>query len=488
MKLSIAKFFDEKNRIPIQGLDDVIIPFANSLLRLGHEVSYIENNLSPDKCNIIFGAHMMQTCLDKINKTDIIFNLEQYHSNSNFFTQGYLDLLRHCRVFEYSKRNAKYLLHEHGIETEFFRIGYDPLQSILDPDFPQDIDVLFYGAINPRRAKIINTLRRRGINVTTLGGVFGKARDLAIARSKIILNIQYYEESSLEIVRLSYLFANRKAVVSECAKKTYFYPELKDACRFSAYEELPEAVEELLANQDKRREIADSSFAAFAQWEMDDTVRALFDSASSSFATSAPCPKLLNAGSGKDFKIDHLNVDISKIWGPDIILDLGQPIDSYTKFDTARFGRISIQPDSFERIIANDVLEHVPDLITMMTNFLTLLKEGGELHLQVPYDLSYGAWQDPTHVRAFNEKSWLYYTEWAWYIGWDAHRFEMLKLEFCSEPENPLGELLQDRDSVRLPRIVDSMKVILRKRKSTAEERMAYAQNHGMMYLHNRHP
>lgn len=486
MKLSLVKIFNERNRIVMQGLDDVIIPLTNSLLRLGHEVSYQENHLSTDRCNVIFGAHSGQDCLSNIKKTDIIFNLEQWHSKSPFFTPEYLDLLRRCRVFEYSKRNAKYLSHEHGISTEFFRIGYDPLQSLLDPEFPQDIDVLFYGAVNPRRAKIINSLRQRGVNVATLAGLFGKMRDFAIARSKMVLNIQYYEESSLEIVRLSYLFANRKAVVSECAPKTYFYPELKDACRFSAYNELPDAVEELLADGDKRRAIADSGFEAFAQWKMDDTTRALFGVASHPSGAPAVCPRLLNAGSGKDFKIDHLNADISKLWNPDIALDLSQPVDHSRVFDTCRFGRLNLEAGYFERIIANDVLEHVQDVVTMMTNFLILLQEGGELHLQVPYDLSYGAWQDPTHVRAFNEKSWLYYTEWAWYVGWDTHRFEMVELEFRSEPDNPLGGLPHNQDNARSPRVIDSMRVVLRKRKNTSEECMIRAQNHGLMYLRNK--
>jgi predicted SAM-dependent methyltransferase len=51
--------------------------------------------------------------------------------------------------------------------------------------------------------------------------------------------------------------------------------------------------------------------------------------------------------------------------------------------------------------LANDVLEHLPDLRTAMTSCLELLREGGRLHVRVPYDLSHGAWQDPTHVRGY---------------------------------------------------------------------------------------
>lgn len=485
MKLSIVKFFDTINETAVTGFDDVIIPVYNSLLRLGHNVSYRENSLSAGDCNIIFGAHMHIGRLEDICDTDIIVNLEQWHDKSRLFTPDYLDLLRRARVFDYSKRNAKYLLREQGIKTEFFRIGYDPLQTVLDPDFPKDIDVLFYGAINQRRKKLLQILSKRGFRVVTMGGIFGRERDHFIARSKLVLNIQYYEDSSLEIVRLSYLLSNRKAVVSERSLKTYIYPELEEACKFSRYEELPETVEALLADERELRRTAEAGFEAFSKWKMDDTLRELIGPAAHSVGASF-CPTKLNAGSGKDFKIDYLNVDISSQWNPDIVFDLGCPVDYERIFNTARFGPIKLREGSFDRIVANDVLEHVSDLLRIMTNFLALLKEGGELHIQVPYDLSYGAWQDPTHVRAFNEKSWLYYTEWAWYSGWQTHCFDMVSLELCSAPDNPLRELMANPINKFRPRVIDSMSVILRKRRTTDEERMAYSMHHGQIYLHNR--
>lgn len=117
----------------------------------------------------------------------------------------------------------------------------------------------------------------------------------------------------------------------------------------------------------------------------------------------------------------------------------------------------------FDVILANDVLEHVPDLVKTMTNCKDLLKDGGEMRINVPYDLSYGAWQDPTHVRAFNEKSWLYYTDWHWYLGWE-DRFHLKHLEFTLSKVVESLKLPQD-EILRTPRAVDSMYVILQKGK-----------------------
>ena len=155
----------------------------------------------------------------------------------------------------------------------------------------------------------------------------------------------------------------------------------------------------------------------------------------------------LNLGSGKDRRDDCVNADIRSDVGADWVVDIGAPM------------QIDRQ---FSKIIANDVLEHIPNLVQAMTNCRDLLEMGGEMHIHVPYDLSHGAWQDPTHVRAFNEKSWVYYCEWAWYLGWKGSRFEMEHLQMSLSNYGASLELPQD-EILRLPRAVDSMYVILKK-------------------------
>lgn len=171
-------------------------------------------------------------------------------------------------------------------------------------------------------------------------------------------------------------------------------------------------------------------------------------------------PKYLNLGSGKDFKEDCFNADIQERTKPDWVCDISK-IEWGQKLST-RFGEVEIQKGMFSKIIANDVLEHIPDLVSAMTNCKDLLTSDGEFHIRVPYDLSYGAWQDPTHIRAFNEKSWLYYTDWHWYLGWK-DRFYLKHLEFV---KSDLAEEMNIADNMLLilPRMIDSMYVILSKK------------------------
>lgn len=173
----------------------------------------------------------------------------------------------------------------------------------------------------------------------------------------------------------------------------------------------------------------------------------------------------LNLGSGKDWRKDCINADIQPEKKPDWVLDItkvpwGEVIET-------RLGRFAVEKGMFTEIIANDVLEHIPDLVTAMTNCRDLLKRGGgEMHIHVPYDLSLGAWQDPTHVRAFNENSFLYYTDWSWYLGWpESEKFTCTQMGFeLSELGHELLESKMPKETVlRTPRAVDALQVILRK-------------------------
>jgi SAM-dependent methyltransferase len=186
-------------------------------------------------------------------------------------------------------------------------------------------------------------------------------------------------------------------------------------------------------------------------------------------------PKMLNLGSGKDYKPEYLNADINTLWRPDMVLDISKPLfaEGVKKVASPKYGEITIEPGMFDRIIANDVLEHLHDLVTGMTNCLQLLAEGGEFHIGVPYELSLNAWRDPTHVRAFNEHSWLYFTDWFWYLGWESHRFVTTKLDF---QVNPLGQQLLQKgmgqeELLRTPRTVDAMSVVLKKVALTDQEK-----------------
>jgi len=194
---------------------------------------------------------------------------------------------------------------------------------------------------------------------------------------------------------------------------------------------------------------------------------------------TSPLPRGINFGSGTSFKLDMLNIDISPKRAPDVTCDLGQPFDFEKEYQTKRFGKIKIPLGHFNYIEAHNILEHIPNLIVAMTNCLDFLEIGGIMDILVPYDLSYGAWQDPTHLRAFNERSWLYYTDWCWYVNWVDYRFDLIELMYgVSEYGNTLMQQYQnDIEAIaRIPRSIDFIRVKLRKRETTIQEKLYYQQ------------
>ena len=65
--------------------------------------------------------------------------------------------------------------------------------------------------------------------------------------------------------------------------------------------------------------------------------------------------------------------------------------------------------ESVEALRCSHYVEHVIDLVAFMNEAHRVLVPGGSLEIVHPYQHSDRAWQDPTHVRALNLKSWDYY-------------------------------------------------------------------------------
>ena len=74
---------------------------------------------------------------------------------------------------------------------------------------------------------------------------------------------------------------------------------------------------------------------------------------------------------------------------------------------------------------------------------------------------------------ALNENSLRYYTGWFWYLGWFGYRFDCLSLEFVPSEvgQELIKKSLPQQQVLRTPRAINSMKIILQKRKTTAAEK-----------------
>jgi hypothetical protein len=441
--------------------------FYYGLRDLGYDVQFSSSPFGIDRMPIIFGAHLISE-LAAIPDNAVIFNSEQH--GSPWFGENYIELLKKHFVIDYSLQNIDRLA-ELGIEAHHVRLGYVKEEDRAlgsSTEVQKDIDVLFYGSLNQRRTMLLELLAVEDITVHVAQNIFGDDLDALIQRAKIVLNVHYYETKLFEIVRLNYLLSNGVCVISETGHDP-LEKDYEEAVIFSDYEDLAETVMAALADQEKlqaQRDAANSFMRTRPQDRLltSDFVPYVEDIGLSKMTEHFPT--VINIGSGKDFNKFYLNLDILEETYPDIVYDITQPfVDKNLSFSTTRFGVIHLHENSIDTIVANDVLEHLPDLISAMTTCLHLLKYGGKMKIKVPYDLSYGAWQDPTHVRAFNEESWRYFTDWCWYIGWfeDTFRLASLLLDL-----HPIGVEMQNSGIdlaviARTPRAVNSMVVELEK-------------------------
>jgi len=245
-----------------QAFDEVATAVAWGLKQMGYQVEEVFNQIHPGIPTILFGANLLSAeQLALLPDSVIIYNLEQVALDSPWFSRERLAAFARRKIFwDYSQRNLAEWARCGVASGLYVPIGYAPiLRRFERTRFA--CDVVFYGSINPRRQMVIDALRNEGLEVQVIFGVYGSARDQAIAQAKIALNVHYYATSILEMVRISYLLANEVPVVSERHQQTEVDPAFEDALVFSSYDHLVESCIRLVQNPQAQLEVGQRGFS-----------------------------------------------------------------------------------------------------------------------------------------------------------------------------------------------------------------------------------
>jgi hypothetical protein len=244
--------------------NEVAEALHHGLLALGHD-SVLTNRLDLDeRRTIVLGGNLLVQYALEPPKNPIFYNLEQLGDDLPWMTMPeFVDLFRRYPTWDYSQANIEYLAGLGLPRPTYVPIGYVPELTRIAPA-PEDIDVLFYGALNGRRYGVLRELHDRGLRVKWLSGAYGASRDAWIARSKIVLNLHYFEAKIFEITRVSYLLANRRAVVCERGADPTLERDLQSGIAFADYDELVDRCVELVGDEPARRELAERGYQAFS--------------------------------------------------------------------------------------------------------------------------------------------------------------------------------------------------------------------------------
>lgn len=161
----------------------------------------------------------------------IVFNQEPLLATQrHFMHKGYLQWIKQAdEVWDYDEQNIELLNYlRPDIKLHVLKPYKD--WSKFKP-VNKGIDILFYGSMNEHRRKILDELKK--MYKVSIVEAWGDALDQYILRSKILLNIHYYYECSMqEQARMIRWIGAPCRIVSEKSHKNYLGVE-----EF-AYEEL----------------------------------------------------------------------------------------------------------------------------------------------------------------------------------------------------------------------------------------------------------
>ena len=233
-----------------------------ALQALGHGVSCGENTLRQGATTVLFGAHLLNEAEAlSLEPSTVLYNLEQWTDER--LPRWYRSMASRVRLWEYSRAQiGAWQGPFPGPPPLLVPIGYVPQLQRIAPAAVQDIDVLFYGSMTPRREAVLLDLVRRGVQVRTHFPLYGAARDGMIARAKVVLNLHARELPVFEVVRVSYLLANAKAVVCE---ESCDLDDLRNAVAVAAYDVLAERCLDLVRDESARAELERRAHTVFAQ-------------------------------------------------------------------------------------------------------------------------------------------------------------------------------------------------------------------------------
>lgn len=206
--------------------------------------------------SIVLGSNLLPSHPLPLEPGAILYNLEQIEPGSAWLGPDLLRLFASHPVWDYSARNAA---RYEGLGLPAPRvvpIGVVPELVRIPPSPAEDIDVLFYGSVNERRQRVLAALSERGLRVEKVFGLYGAERDRLVARSRVVLNLHYYEAKVFEVVRVSYLLANRRCVVSERGSDPAEEREFERGVAFAAYRDLVETCARLCADPAARAALA----------------------------------------------------------------------------------------------------------------------------------------------------------------------------------------------------------------------------------------
>jgi len=268
-KFHIAQIIPDPRLHGLNGYREVIDTVRWGLTALGYEVSFATNQFAKGAVNIVFGFQMLtEKAMYNLPPKTIVYNFEQLNGIApSDLKKAYAIAASRLNIWEYSQFNLptwQKLNPNRPIRQ--VPVAWAPMLGRIGEATVQDIEVLIYGLPGNLRLRVFDELCGRGLSCLFACGFYGPSRDELIARSKIVLNVNLYNHSRIfEIVRVSYLLANKKAVIADKDPATLIEPDILNAVAFAPPEKIADECVRLLDDEVERKALESRGFEAISR-------------------------------------------------------------------------------------------------------------------------------------------------------------------------------------------------------------------------------
>ena len=379
--------------------------------------------------NIVLGAHIDPEHISTFESQKlIIINLERLESiKTQVNGTKYFELLNQNSYIDFTSHNALYCNHV-GIKLPdyLYRPWHEPRWARVIQQTEKIWDACFVGSMTARREAICKELMQKGVNLKISTSSYSSERDEILGRSKYILNLHAYPNSSAaEIFRLNYYATNKLRCISEICDFEKGEKEISDSITQYPYESFVNGLcrlikEETVEEYEKSRErlfVASNKFCKIK---------------TSLNRNEEDKPTILNLNCGYDWKEDAINIDTEGGKCEDITLDMSEPWRNINKIQTSkRHGNIHLSENSFDAVIMIGLLETSENPLQLLENTLKLMKPGGWLFIKSSHQDGLEAWANPKAKRAINEEFLAKLQNAGHFAGLESTTLQIKWINFC---------------------------------------------------------
>lgn len=230
----------------------------DSIRAMGLESNHYVNIANPRSVCIVLGA--LPPLLGPLDQLDprktMVFNFEQLGSTSAMAGADYLEWLRRWLVLDYHSHNVAHLRRVNGPAQQVLELPIVPRPSVLfRPELPagKTVDVLFFGSLSERRARLLHRLEEAGLRVEAVAGAYAGELTPAIRRARLVLHVHFYETGLFPVARVLQPVAEGLPIVCETSAQSAQSDWSDSGIRFAPYDGLVDACRALLLSGEEQR-------------------------------------------------------------------------------------------------------------------------------------------------------------------------------------------------------------------------------------------